>query len=38
MRELADGDDLIVPGHDPTVLERFPPVNAALTGIACRLA
>ena len=38
MRELADSDDLIVPGHDPQVLERFPPVCDALAGIACRLA
>lgn len=38
MRELADHDDLIVPGHDPLVLDRFPPVSDDLAGIACRLA
>ena len=38
LRELADRDDLIVPGHDPLVLERFPTVDDRLTGIAVRLA
>jgi glyoxylase-like metal-dependent hydrolase (beta-lactamase superfamily II) len=38
IRELADRDDLIVPGHDPLVFARFPAVSEALTGIACRLA
>lgn len=32
--ELADGPDLVVPGHDPEVLERFP---AALPGLAGRM-
>jgi glyoxylase-like metal-dependent hydrolase (beta-lactamase superfamily II) len=27
----------IVPGHDPLVLERYPPVSSDLEGIACRL-
>jgi glyoxylase-like metal-dependent hydrolase (beta-lactamase superfamily II) len=35
--ELADPPDHYVPGHDPEVLRRYPPVSAALTGIACRL-
>lgn len=38
LRELADRDDLIVPGHDPLVLERFPAVDDRLAGIAVRLA
>lgn len=38
MRELADGDELIVPGHDPAVFEHFPAASDELTGIACRLA
>lgn len=38
VRELADAADLIVPGHDPAVLQRFPPVSADLAGIACILA
>jgi glyoxylase-like metal-dependent hydrolase (beta-lactamase superfamily II) len=38
MRELADGDDLIVPGHDPAVFDHFPAVSHELAGIACRLA
>ena len=38
MRELAGAEQLIVPGHDPEVLKRFPPVSADLDGIACRLA
>lgn len=38
MRDLAAPADLVVPGHDPEVLRRFPPVDPELTGIACRLA
>ena len=38
MRDLADLVDLVVPGHDPEVLRRFPPVAPELAGIACRLA
>jgi glyoxylase-like metal-dependent hydrolase (beta-lactamase superfamily II) len=26
MNELADGPDHIIPGHDPAVVERFPPI------------
>ena len=29
---------VLVPGHDPEVTERFPPVSEALAGIALRLA
>ena len=35
---LADGADLIVPGHDPAVLERFPAVSAELSGRAVWIA
>jgi hypothetical protein len=37
MRRLADNPDLVVPGHDPRVLERYAPVTPALAGIAVRL-
>jgi glyoxylase-like metal-dependent hydrolase (beta-lactamase superfamily II) len=37
-RELADAEDLIVPGHDPAVLERFPAVSPALAGVVVRVA
>jgi glyoxylase-like metal-dependent hydrolase (beta-lactamase superfamily II) len=35
---LADGAHLIVPGHDPAVLERYPPLSADLSGRAVRIA
>ncbi|MDA0996627.1 MAG: N-acyl homoserine lactonase family protein [Proteobacteria bacterium] len=35
---LAGGnEDLIVPGHDPLVLDYYPPVSAKLKGIVIRL-
>lgn len=37
LRELADSPAHIVPGHDPLVMERYPPVSEALQGIAVRL-
>jgi len=37
LRSLADSASHIIPGHDPLVLERFPPPNAALKGIVARL-
>jgi glyoxylase-like metal-dependent hydrolase (beta-lactamase superfamily II) len=37
MRELSGGDELIVPGHDPLVLDRFPAVSDELAGVAVRL-
>ncbi|MEV0623644.1 N-acyl homoserine lactonase family protein [Nonomuraea sp. NPDC050404] len=37
MRALATSPDLIVPGHDPTVLTRFDPVDG-LDGRAVRIA
>lgn len=30
INELADGPDLVVPGHDPAVLDRFPPAAPRL--------
>lgn len=35
---LADGADLIVPGHDPAVLERYPPLSGRLSGRAVLIA
>jgi glyoxylase-like metal-dependent hydrolase (beta-lactamase superfamily II) len=35
---LAGGADLIVPGHDPAVLERHPPVSGELSGRAVWIA
>ena len=35
---LAGAPDRYVPGHDPEVLKRHPPVSPELAGIACRLA
>ena len=32
IRELADGPHLVVAGHDPEVLDRFPPLSASLAG------
>jgi glyoxylase-like metal-dependent hydrolase (beta-lactamase superfamily II) len=37
VRSLADRPELVVPGHDPLVLERFLPVRPDLEGIAVRL-
>jgi glyoxylase-like metal-dependent hydrolase (beta-lactamase superfamily II) len=37
LRRLASSDDAIVPGHDPLVLERYPPAAPGLEGIAVRL-
>lgn len=38
VRALADGDELVVPGHDPLVLERFPCAGEGLEGLAVRVA
>ncbi len=35
--ELADSPDHIVPGHDPLVLERYPPFRDNLRGIVHRI-
>lgn len=37
LRELAARPELIVPGHDPEVMRRYPPSAARLAGIAVRL-
>lgn len=36
-RSLADRPELVIPGHDPLVLERFEPAGPGLEGIAVRL-
>jgi glyoxylase-like metal-dependent hydrolase (beta-lactamase superfamily II) len=38
VRTLADSPEHIVPGHDPKVMERYPPARAGLEGIAARIA
>jgi glyoxylase-like metal-dependent hydrolase (beta-lactamase superfamily II) len=38
LAELADSPGLIVPGHDPLVMRRYPAASAELEGIAVRLA
>jgi hypothetical protein len=37
MRELADREELIIPGHDPLVLARHPAPDPSLAGIVARL-
>jgi glyoxylase-like metal-dependent hydrolase (beta-lactamase superfamily II) len=37
LHELAGRRELIVPGHDPEVLRRYPPSDERLAGIAARL-
>jgi glyoxylase-like metal-dependent hydrolase (beta-lactamase superfamily II) len=37
LRELAARPELIVPGHDPEVMRRYPASTPALIGIAVRL-
>jgi hypothetical protein len=37
LRRLAAPGDAIVPGHDPLVLERYPPAGPGLEGVAVRL-
>lgn len=37
LRKLADREELIIPGHDPSIMRRFPAANAAAEGIAVRL-
>jgi glyoxylase-like metal-dependent hydrolase (beta-lactamase superfamily II) len=38
IRSLADDPELIIPGHDPKVMEKFPPAKEGLEGIAVRIA
>ena len=35
---LADAPELVIPGHDPAVFDRFPAASPALEGIVLRLA
>jgi glyoxylase-like metal-dependent hydrolase (beta-lactamase superfamily II) len=37
LNKLASADDLVIPGHDPLVLRRFPAPSAALAGHIARL-
>jgi glyoxylase-like metal-dependent hydrolase (beta-lactamase superfamily II) len=37
LRSLAQSPGHVIPGHDPLVLERYPPPSASLAGIAARL-
>jgi glyoxylase-like metal-dependent hydrolase (beta-lactamase superfamily II) len=37
IRRLAGSDDHVIPGHDPAVIERYPPVSADLSGVAARV-
>ena len=34
---LADSPDHVVPGHDPLVLEYYPPASEDLKGIVARV-
>lgn len=36
-RALASAPELVVPGHDPRVLDRYPPAGDGLEGVAVRL-
>ena len=38
VRSLADSRDHVVPGHDPLVMDRFPPAGEGLEGVAVRIA
>jgi glyoxylase-like metal-dependent hydrolase (beta-lactamase superfamily II) len=37
LRELADSPELIVPGHDPLVMQRYSAPEPELKGIVVRL-
>jgi glyoxylase-like metal-dependent hydrolase (beta-lactamase superfamily II) len=37
IRRLAASDDHVIPGHDPAVMELYPPVSPELAGLAARL-
>jgi glyoxylase-like metal-dependent hydrolase (beta-lactamase superfamily II) len=38
IRSLADDPRLVVAGHDPAVLDRYPPASPGLEGVAVRIA
>ena len=37
LKQLAASPQHVIPGHDPLVMHRYPPVSEALRGIAVRL-
>ncbi len=37
LRELADAESMVIPGHDPEIMARFPPSTAATAGFVARL-
>ncbi len=37
LRELASSPQHIIPGHDPLVMERYPPASPNLAGVVARL-
>ena len=37
LRRVAGSDDLIVPGHDPLVMQRYPAASPELEGVVARL-
>jgi glyoxylase-like metal-dependent hydrolase (beta-lactamase superfamily II) len=37
LRRWADSDAHVIPGHDPLVLQRYPPARADLAGAVARL-
>jgi hypothetical protein len=37
MRKLASAANAIIPGHDPLVLQRYPPAKPDLQGVVARL-
>jgi len=37
LRKLASSQNHIIPGHDPLVLQRYPPATAELKGVVARL-
>jgi glyoxylase-like metal-dependent hydrolase (beta-lactamase superfamily II) len=38
VRSLADSPEHIIPGHDPLLMQRFPPPSKELEGVAVRIA
>ena len=38
LKRLAGGLERLIPGHDPLVLQRFPPAAPGLEGIAAQIA
>jgi len=37
LHKLAESEDHIIPGHDPLVMDLYPPVSTSLENIAVRL-